>query len=78
MKLELYYFDACPYCQRVMNYIKETNRKDIVYKDIHADKEAYQTLLEKGGMDQVPCLMIDDKALYESLDIIEWLKNNPE
>lgn len=29
-----------------------------------------------GGKTQVPCLVIDGKPLYESLDIIEWLKTN--
>ena len=33
-------------------------------------------LIRIGGMMQTPCLMIDGKAMYESDDIIEWLKEN--
>ncbi len=76
MKLELYYFKACPYCQKVMRFIEENQIKNIIYKDIHADRSAYQELMNLGGIDQVPCLMIDQKALYESLDIIQWLKEH--
>ncbi|MDU3117838.1 MAG: glutathione S-transferase N-terminal domain-containing protein, partial [Finegoldia magna] len=28
---------------------------------------------EKGGQDQVPCLFIDGKPMYESMDIIKFL-----
>ena len=73
MKLELYYFEACPYCQKVLCFIKDNKIENIIYRDIHADQSAYQKLIEMGGMDQVPCLMIDQKAMYESLDIIQWL-----
>ncbi len=33
-------------------------------------------LIEVGGSPQVPCLFIDGRAMYESSDIIEWLKEN--
>ena len=33
-------------------------------------------LIAIGGMDQVPCLVIDGKSLYESDDIIEYMKKN--
>ena len=78
MTLELYKFDECPYVQRVMRYIKESGRTDIIYRDINEDKEAEQTLISVGGKRQVPCLFIDGKPMYESLDIIEWLKEHPE
>ena len=35
-----------------------------------------EELIKIGGKPQVPCLVIDGKALYESLDIIEWFKRN--
>lgn len=38
--------------------------------------ENRQALLDVGGKTQVPCLVIDGKPLYESNDIIEWLKEN--
>ena len=77
MTLELYKFDTCPYCQRVMKYIDSTGRTDIIYKDIRRDAEAEKALISVGGKRQVPCLFIDGKPLYESLDIIKWLEEHP-
>jgi glutathione S-transferase len=37
------------------------------------DPENLKTLLEVGKMNQVPCLFIEGKALYESDDIISYL-----
>ena len=44
--------------------------KDISQEDNRAE------LLKIGGMQQIPCLVIDGQAMYESDDIIEWLKEN--
>ena len=77
MKLELYYFPACPYCRRVLNYLEESGRSDVVLADAKNDQAAAEYLKEKGGKYQVPCLFIDGKPMYESLDIIDWLKANP-
>ena len=35
-------------------------------------------LITIGGKAQVPCLVIDGRALYESDDIIDWLKEHGE
>ena len=40
-------------------------------------KKAAKELIQVGGKQQVPCLFIDGKPLYESLDIIRWLEENP-
>ena len=45
-------------------------------KDTHANPLYREELIKIGGKTQVPCLVIDGKALYESLDIIEWFKKN--
>lgn len=45
-------------------------------KNIDKDKEAREYLIEKGGKKQVPCLFIGEEPLYESLDIIKYLKEN--
>ena len=42
------------------------------------DPDAADELARVGGKRQVPCLFIDGKPLYESLDIIKWLEENPE
>ncbi|MDU3124732.1 MAG: glutathione S-transferase N-terminal domain-containing protein, partial [Finegoldia magna] len=41
--------------------------------DIKADEANEKYLIEKGGQDQVPCLFIDGKPMYESMDIIKFL-----
>lgn len=76
--LELYMFDTCPYCVKVLREIDAQKRGDIVIKNIYKSDEDYNTLLSVGGKDQVPCLFIDGKPMYESDDIIAWLRKNPE
>ena len=76
--LELFMFDTCPYCQRVLREMERSGRSDVVLRNIHKDPEARRQLIETGGKEQVPCLFIDGKPLYESLDIIAWLKNHPQ
>lgn len=78
MKLELYMFETCPFCRRVMNYIAESGRTDVELHDIHKNAADRMRLIEVGGMEQVPCLFIDGKPMYESLDIIDWLKAHPQ
>ena len=78
MKLQLYMFETCPYCRWVMNNIAGTGRTDVEIHDIHKNEEEYDRLVRDGGMDQVPCLFIDGKPLYESLDIIDWLNAHPQ
>jgi len=76
MKLELFMFDTCPFCKKVINYIESSGRDDIEYHNIHENKADEERLLAVGGKIQVPCLFIDGKPMYESNDIIEWLKAN--
>lgn len=44
------------------------------YRDTMKDEEAARKLVEVGGEDQVPCLFVDGKPLYESDDIIAFLE----
>lgn len=73
--LELYYFDSCPYCQRVLNVIHDLNIK-VQYKDIHDNLNDMQKLMYITGRKTVPCLFIDGVPMHESLDIMNWLKSN--
>lgn len=59
-----------------MRFIKENEIKNIIYKDIHSDSKALEELIEIGGKNQVPCLMTDEEVMYESDDIIQWLKDH--
>ena len=74
-KLELYYFPECPFCQKVLNVLKELNL-DIPLKNIHQDKNYLLKLESDTGSRMVPCLYINDKPMKESDDIIKWLKKH--
>ena len=72
--LDLFVLDSCPYCQKVMNYLKENN---IPFKKFEtSDNENVLRLLSIGGKDQVPFLYNEETndKLYESENIIEYLK----
>lgn len=71
--LVLYKFDACPYCQRVMDFLRQ-HPIPVTYKDIRKEPEYRQELLQLGGKTQVPCLFIDGQPLYESTEIVNHLK----
>lgn len=73
MERKLYVGTNCPYCRRVEQFMKENNiEMEIV--NINLNRDAMLELVEKGGKRQVPCLYHDGKYLYESMDIIEFLK----
>lgn len=78
MELKLYMKQTCPFCKRVMRFIEKTGRSDVQFMDILEDEENLKTLVEVGGSQQVPCLFIDGKPMYESMDIIRWLDANPQ
>ena len=71
--LVLYIRPSCPYCTKLINYLKKEHKK-IPTKDIGRDKNAATELIRIGGKRQVPCLVINGNALYESSDILNWLK----
>ena len=70
----LYYFPSCPYCHKVIRFMEQAGIS-IPMKNTW-DPGVEDELIAIGGMDQVPCLVIDGKALYESDDIIEYMKKN--
>lgn len=78
MKLELFMFDGCPFCKRVTDEIAREGRTDVELHDIHKSQEDYDRLVREGGMSQVPCLFIDGEPMYESIDIVNWLKEHPQ
>lgn len=73
--LVLYIRANCPYCRKVLESLKGMH-KTIVIKDIGNNAQYAQQLVQIGGKQQVPCLVINGKPLYESNDIIEWLENH--
>lgn len=69
---ELFIRSMCPYCRKVQAYMQSAGIELPTY-DISVDDSARETLIREGGKQQVPCLFIDGKALYESDDIIAYL-----
>ena len=75
MQLTLFYIPTCPYCRKVLNFLKQ-NSISLNLKNRDGSKENLNELVKLGGKSHVPCLIVDGKALYESDDIIEWLRTN--
>lgn len=71
-ELALYYRPTCPFCIKVLDFM-DRQGVTIPLIDISQDRDAAATLIEVGGKQQVPCLLIDGKPLYESSDIISWI-----
>ena len=72
--LELFILETCPYCIKVINYMKENN---IDFRKIDiSNKESEASLIQIGGKRQVPFLIDKERniQMYESNDIIEYLK----
>lgn len=75
----LYHFPSCGFCARVRRFLEESGL-EMDMRNIHADPQALYDLRNGGGSTTVPCLRIqkgsDVRWLYESLDIIEYLRRN--
>lgn len=71
----LYYFSTCPYCLKVIAYLK-LKGIEVDTKNIRQDEMANKELMQGGGKTQVPCLRITtqdgDHWMYESDDIIDY------
>ena len=74
-ELILYYHPSCSYCAKVIRFMQD-NGIAIATKNTRESSEIRQELIDIGGKSQVPCLVIDGKALYESDDIISWLQQH--
>ena len=70
----LYEKETCPFCRKVFRYMDEAGIS-IPMKNV-LDCGVAEELVRIGGKNQVPCLVIDGKAMYESDDIIQYMKEN--
>jgi glutaredoxin 3 len=75
--LVLYYSPNCPYSTKVLRYLSSIH-KTVPMKNVLLDPSSKAELLKQGGKSQVPCLMINGQALYESDEIIRWLSTHKE
>ena len=71
---DLFILETCPYCKKVMDFLKENNIK--YHKFDIINKDNILRLLSIGGKEQVPFLYDEDTndKVYESDDIIEYVK----
>lgn len=76
-KLELFKFDSCPFCVRVMDHLERLNIK-VEMKDIMMDSQSLNRLMQDTGRRTVPCLYIDNQPMFESADIMAWLSENSD
>ena len=77
-QIELYQFHMCPFCVKVRRAAYAL-RLNLTCRDAQAEGPYRQALAEQGGKVKVPCLRIADENgqvqwLYESNDIVAWLK----
>ncbi len=71
--LELFYMPTCPYCQKVLRWMRDHDVEDVELFDIVSEPKHKDRLIQEGGKHQVPCLFINNEPLYESDDIIKYL-----
>ena len=77
MGLVLYGRPTCPYCARVDRVIEELNIESKITRRLTTYGSEWRTdLRNRTGSTQVPCLFIDGEVMFESADIIDWMRNN--
>lgn len=73
--LLLYYLPWCPYSQKVVVFLSQIH-KTVPMSNLQKNEQGREELQRIGGKMQVPCLIINGCALYESDAIIQWLSEN--
>ncbi|PCJ19872.1 MAG: glutaredoxin [Candidatus Cloacimonadota bacterium] len=70
----LYQYPQCPFCARVLQAIKPLNL-DIELRNTITNPKYKQELKALTGRTTVPCLVENGKPMFESADIIKYLKS---
>jgi glutathione S-transferase len=73
--LQLYEFEACPYCRLVREALTELDLDALIYPTPHGGKRFRPEVTKLGGKRQFPFLVDPNtgESMYESADIIEYL-----
>lgn len=78
MKYALYYYDACPFCQRVLRALPGL-KVDVEKRNVLTHQEFRKQQYAATGRTTVPCLLISDNGkdtwMFESADIIRFLQS---
>jgi glutaredoxin len=75
--IEIYIRAFCPYCDKVINAARQlglTEGKEYKTIDAAVNTPGREKLLRLGGKTMVPFLVDGQTHMYESLDIISYLK----
>jgi glutathione S-transferase len=74
-RLELYEFEACPFCRKVREALTELDLEAMIYPCPKGGKRFRPRAKKMGGKEQFPYLVDPntDKAMYESDDIVRYL-----
>lgn len=78
-QIELYQFEGCPYCKKVRKKMTALGLSFTAHNPRQND-DRMDDLMELGGQDQVPFLVVRDKdgnvvdSMYESDDINAYLE----
>ena len=76
--IELYVSYACPFCMKVMRAAEEMGlreEKDYLIVDAAPGTPGRKKVVDTGGKSMVPFLMDGEHWMYESDDIIDYLRN---
>jgi glutathione S-transferase len=73
--LELYEFEACPFCRLVREALTELDLDAMIYPTPHGGTRFRPRAAKLGGKQQFPFLVDPNsgKSMYESADIIDYL-----
>lgn len=69
----LYVKPGCPYCTKVDRFLASAGI-ELEHRSVTEGSNA-EDLRALGGKVQSPCLIVDGEAMYESNDIIAFLKS---
>jgi glutathione S-transferase len=73
--LELYEFEACPFCRLVREALTELDLDAMIYPTPHGGKRFRPKVAKLGGKQQFPFLVDPNtgESMYESAEIIDYL-----
>ncbi|MEE4166730.1 MAG: glutathione S-transferase N-terminal domain-containing protein [Desulfocapsaceae bacterium] len=76
--IELYLWDSCPFCRKVSMAVAElglVESEDFQVIPAGPGTPGHLIVKERGGSQMVPFLIDGETAMYESDDIIAYLKS---
>ncbi|MEJ2743559.1 MAG: glutaredoxin domain-containing protein [Gammaproteobacteria bacterium] len=80
MQFALYYYESCPFCQRVLKPLR-LHQWPVALHDIMLCPADREDLIHGSGCSTVPCLKITDNQekeiwMHESIDILALLQRH--